>query len=122
MSSDQPALDRGSPSPERRTRPSDRILRLVRSDPERRAIESGQVDAVMDPETGSALLLPEAQAALREDKARVRSLLALVCGLVLGAGRDSIASFRTPAPRAEPPGSTTKASSARRSGIRRSTA
>lgn len=54
-----------------------RILRLVKSGPELRAVESGEVDAVMDPETGSALLLPEAQAALRENKARVRSLLAL---------------------------------------------
>lgn len=55
-----------------------RILRLVkRRGPERRAIEAGQIDAVMDPATGSALLLPEAQAALREDQARIRSLLAL---------------------------------------------
>jgi PAS domain S-box-containing protein len=54
-----------------------RILRLVKGGPERRAIEAGQVDAVMDPATGEALLLPEAQAALRKDQARVRSLLAL---------------------------------------------
>ena len=54
-----------------------RILRLVKSGPELRAVESGEIDAVMDPETGSALLLPEAHAALRENKARVRSLLAL---------------------------------------------
>jgi PAS domain S-box-containing protein len=55
-----------------------RIVRLVKGrGPERRAIEAGEVDAVIDPSTGSALLLPEAQAALREDEARVRSLLAL---------------------------------------------
>ena len=40
------------------------IMRLVKGGPERRAIEAGQVDAVMDPATGKALLLPEAQAAL----------------------------------------------------------
>ena len=53
------------------------FLRLVKSAPEREAIALGQVDAVLDPATGSALLLPEAQTALREEQARVRSLLAL---------------------------------------------
>ena len=53
------------------------IIRLVKGGPEHRAIEAGQVDAVMDPATGKALLLSEAQAALRKDEARVRSLLAL---------------------------------------------
>ena len=41
-----------------------RILRLVKSGPERRAIESGQVDAVLDRESGTALLLPQARRAL----------------------------------------------------------
>jgi CRP-like cAMP-binding protein len=41
-----------------------RILRLVKSGPERRALESGQVDAVLDPATGTAFLLPDAQRAL----------------------------------------------------------
>jgi CRP-like cAMP-binding protein len=41
-----------------------RILRLVKSGPERQALESGQVDAVLDPETGTALLLPDAERAL----------------------------------------------------------
>ena len=54
-----------------------RILRLVKSAPELRAIESGQVDAVIDPATGKAFLLPAAQQALREEQARSRSLLAL---------------------------------------------
>ena len=54
-----------------------RILRLVTSAPELRAIESGQVDAVIDPATGKAFLLPAAQQALREEQARSRSLLAL---------------------------------------------
>jgi len=53
------------------------ILRLVKGGPERRAMAAGQVDAVLDPATGGALLLPEAQAALREYQVRVRSLLAL---------------------------------------------
>lgn len=55
-----------------------RILRLVKGrGPERRALEAGQVDAVIDPATGNTYLLPGAQAALREDQARVRRLLAL---------------------------------------------
>ena len=54
-----------------------RILHLVTGGLERRAIEAGQVDAVVDPATGKALLLPEAQQSLREDGARVRGLLAL---------------------------------------------
>ena len=41
-----------------------RILRLVKSGPELRALESGQVDAVLDPATGTAILLPEALRAL----------------------------------------------------------
>lgn len=54
-----------------------RILRLVKGAPELRAIESGQVDAVIDPATGKAFLLPDAQQALREDQARNRGLFAL---------------------------------------------
>lgn len=53
------------------------ILRLVKGGPERQAIEAGQVDAVMDPASGNAILLPEAQRALIERKSRIRSLLAL---------------------------------------------
>jgi len=41
-----------------------RILRLVNSGPERQALESGQVDAVLDPASGHAFLLPDAQLAL----------------------------------------------------------
>ena len=41
-----------------------RILRLVKNGPEREALESGQVDAVLDHASGTALLLPEAQRAL----------------------------------------------------------
>jgi CRP-like cAMP-binding protein len=41
-----------------------RILRLVRSEPERRALEAGEVDAVLDDATGTVILLPEARRAL----------------------------------------------------------
>lgn len=54
-----------------------RILRLVKGAPERRAIESGEVDAVLDPATGKAFLLPDAQQALRKEQARNRGLFAL---------------------------------------------
>jgi CRP-like cAMP-binding protein len=40
------------------------LLRLVRSVPERQALDAGQVDAVLDPKTGTAFLLPEARRAL----------------------------------------------------------
>jgi len=77
MKSNFRMLDGNAPRPNAGLGFEGRILRLVKGGPERRAIEAGQVDAVMDPATGSALLLPEAQTALRENQARVRSLLAL---------------------------------------------
>ena len=76
MKSNPRALDRNPVRPESGPGFDGRILQLVKSVPELRAIESGQVDAVVDPATGKALLLPDAQRALRE-QARVRSLLAL---------------------------------------------
>ena len=54
-----------------------RVLRLVRSGPERRALESGQVDAVLDAATGTAFLLPDARRALSSAGSRIaNSLLA----------------------------------------------
>lgn len=54
-----------------------RILRLVKSGPELQALESGQVDAVLDAATGTAFLLPDAQRALSSaDGPIVNSLLA----------------------------------------------
>lgn len=47
-----------------------RILRLVKSAPEREALASGQVDAVIDPATGKVFLLHDARQALRERQAR----------------------------------------------------
>lgn len=40
------------------------ILRLVKNPAERQAIESGQIDAIVDAASGSAILLPDAQRAL----------------------------------------------------------
>lgn len=43
----------------------DWLRRLVKGTAELHALEAGQVDAVMDPASGSAILLPDAQAALQ---------------------------------------------------------
>jgi CRP-like cAMP-binding protein/PAS domain-containing protein len=43
----------------------DWVRRLVKGAAELEAFEAGQIDAVMDPESGNAILLPEAQAALQ---------------------------------------------------------
>jgi PAS domain S-box-containing protein len=53
------------------------ILRLVKGGPERLAIEAGQIDAIIDPASGNAILLPDAQRALIERKAGLRSLIGL---------------------------------------------
>jgi len=54
-----------------------KILRLVKGARDRSAIKSGEVDAILDPASGRAILLPDAQAALLERKARFRSLVEL---------------------------------------------
>ncbi|MDB6089986.1 MAG: hypothetical protein JWN85_2770 [Gammaproteobacteria bacterium] len=43
----------------------DWVHRLVKGTAELRAFEAGQIDAIMDPATGSAILAPEARAALQ---------------------------------------------------------
>jgi CRP-like cAMP-binding protein len=53
----------------------DWVRRLVKGTAELRAFEAGQIDAVMDPTTGSAILLPEAQAALQGSSGLVLSAL-----------------------------------------------
>ena len=53
------------------------VLRLIKGGPERLAIEAGQIDAIIDTASGSAILLPEAQRALIERNARIRGLVAL---------------------------------------------
>ncbi|MDP3858185.1 MAG: GAF domain-containing protein [Stagnimonas sp.] len=45
------------------------ILRLVRSRSERMAIEAGEIDAILDPESGSLILLPEASRTLSQRRA-----------------------------------------------------
>jgi PAS domain S-box-containing protein len=53
------------------------ILRLVKGGPERLAIEAGQIDAIIDPSSGHAILLPDAQRAVIERKVGFRSLIGL---------------------------------------------
>lgn len=54
-----------------------KILRLVRGAKERRAVQRGEVDAIIDPASGHAILLPDAQTALLALKRRFRSLVEL---------------------------------------------
>jgi CRP-like cAMP-binding protein/PAS domain-containing protein len=77
MNSNPQGLDRNLSRPNAGPGVSARILRLVKSAPERQAIASGQVDAVIDPATGAVFLLPAAQQALNKDRERMHSLLAL---------------------------------------------
>jgi CRP-like cAMP-binding protein len=53
----------------------DWVRRLVKGTAALRAFEAGQIDAVMDPTTGSAILLPEARAALQGSSRLVLSAL-----------------------------------------------
>jgi PAS domain S-box-containing protein len=55
----------------------DNILRLIKGAPESRAIRAGEVDAIIDPTTGRAILMPVAQAELIERKIAFRSLVDL---------------------------------------------
>lgn len=76
----EPALSRSNTAPgttdaERGFRKA--ILHLVKGGPERLAIEAGQIDAIIDPSSGNAILLPDAQRALIERKAGFRSLIGI---------------------------------------------
>jgi PAS domain S-box-containing protein len=53
------------------------ILHMVKGGTERLAIEAGQIDAIIDPKSGNAILLPAAQRALIERKAGFHSLIGL---------------------------------------------
>jgi PAS domain S-box-containing protein len=53
------------------------FLRLVKGGPEHLAIEAGQIDAVIDPTNGHAILLPDAQRALIERQVGFRGLIGL---------------------------------------------
>ena len=74
----EPHAANPNPSGARTERGFDKvILRLVTRGPERRALEAGQVDAIIDPASGKLILLPEAQQALIERQAGFRSLAGL---------------------------------------------
>jgi CRP-like cAMP-binding protein len=60
----------------------DWLRRVVKGVAELQALEAGEIDAVMDPETGSAILLPEAQAALQASSRLVLSSLDALPGEV----------------------------------------
>ena len=64
MSPDAMVAVRGTSDVQAEAAFKDWVRRLVKGTAELRAFEAGQLDAVMDPATGSAILLPEAQAAL----------------------------------------------------------
>jgi len=53
----------------------DWVHRIVKEAAELQAFEAGQIDAVMDPATGTAIMLPEAQAALQGSSRLVLSAL-----------------------------------------------
>jgi len=55
----------------------DLLRRLLNAPLERQAIESGQVDAILDPATGASILLPAAQDAMRESQLHAHSLVKL---------------------------------------------
>ncbi len=55
----------------------DNVLRLLKGEPEARAIRAGEVDAILDPATGRAILMPAAQAVIIERKIGFRSLVDL---------------------------------------------
>ncbi len=55
----------------------DNILRVLKGAPEARAIRAGEVDAILDPISGHAILMPKAQAAIIERKLGFRSLVDL---------------------------------------------
>jgi CRP-like cAMP-binding protein/PAS domain-containing protein len=55
----------------------DLLRRLLNAPLERQAIESGQVDAILDPATGASILLPAAQEAMRESQLHAHSLVKL---------------------------------------------
>jgi PAS domain S-box-containing protein len=77
MNSKTHSSDSGVPSKSLSKTFEANILHLVKGAHERRALQLGQVDAVIDAANGHVILLPEAQAALFENKARFRSLVEL---------------------------------------------
>src|SRR4029077_3352120 len=60
----------------------DWVYRLVKGAAEIQAFEAGQIDAVVDPTTGRAILAPEARAALQSSNGLVLSALDALPGEV----------------------------------------
>jgi len=58
------------------------IRRVVKGSAELQALDDGEIDAVMDPATGSAILLPEAQLALNGSSRIVRGVFDVLPGQV----------------------------------------
>ena len=75
MSPDAAVPVRGTSDVQAEAAFKDWVRRLVKGTAELQAFEAGQLDAVMDPATGSAILLPEAQAALQGSSRLVLSAL-----------------------------------------------
>lgn len=65
MSPDALVTVRGASDVQAEAAFKDWVRRVVKGTAELQAFEAGQLDAIMDPATGSAILLPEAQAALQ---------------------------------------------------------
>ena len=74
-----PAREADSAQPRAAPRFEARILHLVQGTRERRAIVAGEVDAIIDADSGRAILLPAAQAAILERKNSMSALLQLAC-------------------------------------------
>jgi CRP-like cAMP-binding protein len=75
-------LARSSSDPTAEAAFKDWVRRIVKGAAELQAFEAGQIDAVMDSATGSAILLPEAQAALQGSSRLVLSALEALPGEV----------------------------------------
>jgi hypothetical protein len=82
MSPEPLPLARSSSDPTAEAAFKDWVRRIVKGAAELQAFEAGQIDAVMDSATGSAILLPEAQAALQGSSRLVLSALEALPGEV----------------------------------------
>ena len=75
----------------------DLIRRLAQGDSALQAMESGQVDAIIDPTTGKAILLHKAQEALSESEARFRAVFEYAKDVMYTVEPDGTFSFISPA-------------------------
>ncbi len=69
MNAETPLVERSASDMQAETAFKDWVHRLVKGTAELQALATGQIDAIMDPATGSAVLLPAARAALVGSKA-----------------------------------------------------